>query len=219
MSAKTVLMISSRSVRRRTVSLTLLSASSSAREISRQTLKGIDSRALSVILRPLASRVLPSRSLTGAETAWPFRKPASLRCDDSRMMRISSFWSLSSLSISVCSMSSVRLSLSKPLREKTRAPITTPSTPGGTRREVSRTSPAFSPKMARNNFSSGESCVSPFGVILPTRMSLGLTSAPIRIIPLSSRSLRASSPRLGISSVISSLPSLVSRATHSNSSM
>ena len=39
---------------------------------------------------------------------------------------------------------------------------------------VSRTSPAFSPKMARSSFSSGDSWVSPFGVILPTRMSPGL---------------------------------------------
>ena len=46
-------------------------------------------------------------------------------------------------------------------------------TPG--RSEVSFTSPAFSPKMARSSFSSGESCVSPFGVILPTRMSPDLT--------------------------------------------
>ena len=53
-----------------------------------------------------------------------------------------------------------------------RSPI--PDTPGGTRNEVSRTSPAFSPKMARSRRSSGESCVSPLGVILPTRMSSGL---------------------------------------------
>ena len=97
--------------------------------------------------------------------------------------------------------------------------MTVPWTPGGTRREVSRTSPAFSPKMARSSFSSGESWVSPFGVILPTRMSLEVTSAPMRTMPASSRSLRASSPTLGMSRVISSLPSLVSRATHSNSSM
>ena len=70
-----------------------------------------------------------------------------------------------------------------PLREKTRALMTVPSTPGGTRRLVSRTSPAFSPKMARSSFSSGESWVSPLGVILPTRMSPGFTSAPMRMIP------------------------------------
>ena len=40
--------------------------------------------------------------------------------------------------------------------------------------EASRTSPAFSPKMARSSFSSGVSWVSPFGVTLPTRMSLWL---------------------------------------------
>ena len=34
--------------------------------------------------------------------------------------------------------------------------MTTPVTPGGTRNELSRTSPAFSPKMARSNFSSGD---------------------------------------------------------------
>jgi len=57
--------------------------------------------------------------------------------------------------------------------------------------------------------------VSPFGVILPTRVSSGLTSAPIRIIPFSSSSRRLSSPTLGISRVISSGPSLVSRASTS----
>jgi len=39
------------------------------------------------------------------------------------------------------------------------------------------------------------------------------------MMPLASRSLSASSPTLGISRVISSGPSLVSRAIHSNSSM
>ncbi len=38
-----------------------------------------------------------------------------------------------------------------------RALITMPLTPGGTCSELSRTSPAFSPKMARSSFSSGES--------------------------------------------------------------
>ena len=40
-------------------------------------------------------------------------------------------------------------------------------------------SAAFSPKIARNNFSSGVSCVSPLGVTLPTRMSPPFTSAPM----------------------------------------
>ena len=52
--------------------------------------------------------------------------------------------------------------------------MTMPCTPGGTRSDESRTSPAFSPKIARSSFSSGDSWVSPFGVILPTRMSPGL---------------------------------------------
>ena len=47
------------------------------------------------------------------------------------------------------------------------------------RSEVSRTSEAFSPKMARRSFSSGVMGTSPFGVILPTRMSPARTSAPI----------------------------------------
>jgi len=49
------------------------------------------------------------------------------------------------------------------------------SMPGGQSSDASFTSPAFSPKMARRSFSSGVSCVSPFGVTLPTRMSPGLT--------------------------------------------
>ena len=138
---------------------------------------------------------------------------------ESWMILISSFWSLRSLASSISSMALARSSFSTPLREKTLASMTVPSTPGGTRSELSRTSPAFSPKMARSSFSSGESWVSPLGVILPTRMSPGLTSAPMRMMPDSSRSLRASSPTFGMSRVISSLPSLVSRATHSNSSM
>ncbi len=73
--------------------------------------------------------------------------------------------------------------------------------------------------MARSSRSSGVSTVSPLGVTLPTRMSPGLTSAPMRMMPLSSRSFSASSPTLGMSRVISSLPSLVSRASISNSSM
>ena len=53
-----------------------------------------------------------------------------------------------------------------------------PDTPGGRRSEVSRTSLAFSPKMARSSFSSGVSVVSPLGVTLPTNTSPGCTSAP-----------------------------------------
>ncbi len=55
--------------------------------------------------------------------------------------------------------------------------------------EVSFTSAAFSPKMARSSRSSGASSVSLFGVILPTRMSPGFTSAPTRMTPSGPRLL------------------------------
>ena len=49
--------------------------------------------------------------------------------------------------------------------------MTVPDSPCGTFIEVSRTSRAFSPKIARSSRSSGVSSVSPLGVTLPTRMS------------------------------------------------
>ena len=100
-------------------------------------------------------------------------------------------------------------------RVNTFTSTTLPRSPWGIRNDVSFTSRDFSPKMARNKRSSGVSSFSPLGVILPTRISFGPTSAPIRIIPFSSRSLIASSPTLGISRVISSGPSFVSRASTS----
>ena len=48
-------------------------------------------------------------------------------------------------------------------RSKTRTPMTLPVSPCGTFSEVSRTSRAFSPKIARSSRSSGVSSVSPFG--------------------------------------------------------
>ena len=120
------------------------------------------------------------------------------------------------LSASICL---ARSSFSCPLREKMRTSTTVPSIPGGQVSEASRTSPAFSPKIARSSFSSGVNWVSPLGVTLPTRMSLCLILAPMRMIPLSSRSRSACSQTFGISRVISSGPSLVSRASISNSSM
>ncbi len=104
-------------------------------------------------------------------------------------------------------------------RVKTLTSTTIPRSPWGMRREVSFTSRDFSPKMARSRRSSGVSSFSPLGVILPTKMSLGPTSAPMRIIPVSSKSRMVSSPTLGISRVISSGPSLVSRASTSYFSM
>src|SRR3982751_2364284 len=51
-----------------------------------------------------------------------------------------------------------------PSRVKTWTSITVPLMPEGTRRLVSFTSEAFSPKIARRSFSSGVSWVSPLGV-------------------------------------------------------
>jgi hypothetical protein len=61
-----------------------------------------------------------------------------------------------------------------PSRVKTCTSMTVPSMPGGTRSELSFTSEAFSPKIARSSFSSGVSWLSPLGVTLPTRMSPAL---------------------------------------------
>ena len=110
-------------------------------------------------------------------------------------------------------------SSSRPPRARARTPMILPRSPWGTRSDVSFTSRAFSPKMARSSFSSAVSSVSPLGVILPTRTSPGPTSAPTRMMPSSSRSRSASSPTLGMSRVISSSPSLVCRAWHSYFSM
>ena len=58
----------------------------------------------------------------------------------------------STSSRSICS---ARSSLSTPWRLNTRTSTIVPKAPGGRRSEVSRTSEAFSPKMARSSFSSG----------------------------------------------------------------
>ena len=97
--------------------------------------------------------------------------------------------------------------------------MTLPETPGGTRREASCTSSAFLPKMTFSRRSSGVSCCSPLGVTLPTRMSPWATLVEGMTMPCSSRASRASAPTLGMSRVISSAPSLVSRASTSNSVM
>ena len=97
--------------------------------------------------------------------------------------------------------------------------MTTPPSPWGTFSEVSRTSRAFSLKIARISFSSAVSSVSPFGVTLPTSRSPEPTSAPMRTMPRSSRLRSDSSERFGMSRVISSSPSLVVRASISYSSM
>ncbi len=72
-----------------------------------------------------------------------------------------------------------RLSRWMPSRVKTCTSMTVPFMPEGTRSEVSFTSLAFSPKIARSSFSSGVSWVSPLGVTLPTSTSPAPTSAPM----------------------------------------
>lgn len=79
-----------------------------------------------------------------------------------------------------------------------------PPPPCGTRSDVSRTSRAFSPKIACNRRSSAVNSVTPLGVTLPTSKSPSFTSAPTRMIPRSSRLRNASSPTFGMSRVISS---------------
>ncbi len=84
------------------------------------------------------------------------------------------FWA-----IQTCTHSFTPAGRSSPFswREYALTLITLPQSPWGTRREVSLTSRAFSPKMARSSFSSADSSVSPFGVILPTNsLYLGLKS-------------------------------------------
>ena len=102
-------------------------------------------------------------------------------------------------------------------RSSRRSP--SPIIPGDMRSEESFTSFAFSPKIAVRSFSSGDSSVSPLGVILPQRMSPLFTRAPMRTMPRSSRSSRFSSATFGISRVISSMPRLVSRTWSSSSWM
>ena len=81
---------------------------------------------------------------------------------------------------------------------------TTPLRDGEAFSDASLTSPALSPKIALNNFSSGDGSDSPLGVIFPIKISPGLTWAPTLIIPFSSKSFVASSDTLGISGVSSS---------------
>ncbi len=104
------------------------------------------------------------------------------------------------------------------MRENNFLSITTPLSEGEAFNEASLTSPALSPNIARNNFSSGEGSDSPLGVILPINISPGLIRAPTRTIPFSSKSFVASSLTFGISDVNSSIPRFVSRTSSEYSS-
>ena len=105
----------------------------------------------------------------------------------------SSSASFLSRSFSSVWMARVRSSMSMPWRLNTRTSTTVPGTPGGRRSEVSRTSDAFSPKMARSSFSSGVIGLSPFGVILPTqdvaRLDLGADVDDARLVEVAKRFL------------------------------
>jgi hypothetical protein len=90
--------------------------------------------------------------------------------------------------------------------------MTTPDFEAPILKEVSLTLLAFSPKIARNNFSSGERTVSLLGVTFPTRISPPFTRAPTYTIPTSSSFDSADSLTLGISAVTSSAPRFVSQA-------
>jgi len=91
-----------------------------------------------------------------------------------------------------------------------------PRDAGGTRKEASWTSSAFLRDTLRSRSSGGELLLA-LGVTFPTRMSLAPRSWKDEM-PCSSRASRAS-PHVGMSRVISSAPSFVSRRLHSNSVM
>ena len=80
-------------------------------------------------------------------------------------------------------------------RENVLTSMTTPPSPCGTFSEVSRTSRAFSLKIARISFSSAVSSVSPFGVTLPTSRSpdcdLGADADDAAVVEVAQRLLGA----------------------------
>ncbi len=137
-----------------------------------------------------------------------------------RPASLSPSWSLRFAAMRTFTTSSTPGSSSSPLVLFRRCTsMMVPSTPWGTRSEVSRTSLAFSPKMEFSSLNSGVESVSLFGVTLPTRMDPAFTLAPTRMIPSSSSCSKACSLVLGMSRVIFSGPSLVSRTSMENSLM
>ena len=166
-------------------------------------------RAPAVNFWPLEITSTPRKSLT------PWLVLFWVRTISLRTSSSFSFSSFSSYSSSSLGRSALALLVFFFLaaRAKRLVPITTPFSEGEALREASFTSPALSPKMARSSFSSGVGSLSPLGVILPIMISPGITWAPTRIMPRSSRSLVASSLTLGMSLVSSSMPRLVSRTS------
>ncbi len=170
---------------------------------------------LRVYFLPFGNTSSPKSLRTPCEVL-PFTKVKSLSIRTS--FSSWNFTSYSNSNLFNSSLSSDLLRLSLTDLENNFLSMTTPLNEGEAFKEASFTSPALSPKIALRSFSSGVGSDSPFGVILPIKISPGLTSAPIRIIPFSSRSLVASSETLGISWVNSSAPNLVSLTSSEYSS-
>ena len=154
------------------VSISAITASSCT-PIWRQAPRGCSASTSSVISVPALMPLNPPVALR------PSSFSRSRLRNDRSWIAFSSSRSFARRSISARSIAIARSSLSTPRRLNTRTSTTVPVTPGGSFSDVSRTSDAFSPKIARSSFSSGVIGLSPFGVTLPTRMSPGFTSAPI----------------------------------------
>ena len=150
---------------------------------------------------------------------WPFSKSTARNLIFLFSISSSTFLSSWTASISARSIAIDLSSFSIPCLLKTLTSITTPVLPEGSFNDESLTSVAFSPNIDLNNFSSGLDEVSLLGVTLPTKISLGLTSAPTYTIPDSSKFLKLSSLTFGMSLVISSEPNFVSLAIDSYSSI
>ena len=109
---------------------------------------------------------------------WPLSKSIARNLIFLFSISSSTFLSSWTASISARSIAIDLSSFSIPCLLKTLTSITTPVLPEGSFNDESLTSVAFSPKIDLNNFSSGLDEVSLLGVTLPTKISLGLTSAP-----------------------------------------
>jgi len=159
------------------------------------------------------------KSLNCLSILWPLSKSIALCLMFLLSISSSTFLSSWTNSISALSIAIDLSSFSIPCLLNTLTSITTPVLPDGNFKDESLTSVAFSPKIERNNFSSGLDDVSLLGVTLPTKISAGFTSAPTYTTPDSSRFLKLSSLTFGMSLVISSAPSFVSLAIDSYSSI
>ena len=157
LSSNTTFMRSSCSLKLSSACFISFSARSSVIDTSPHLITEILSNISSVIVAPFFRMTLPFLSVSFSAKCFPNNSFFILLKLLSFTIFNSSSLSFKSLVISLSSMDLLLSSLSAPLLEKTLTSITTPSMPGGTLREVSFTSSAFSPNMARSSFSSGES--------------------------------------------------------------